>query len=389
MLTRMSRTWRATPSGTVGTYPAVANPGGGGGGGGADPLSLPLVQSSDAIFTFLGTIAMPATIAQDDGVAAGGMALSAAGTSLYLTSFFGSVAKVSLPASGVGTAGLQVGWTATPGSGGPNQNKLAALEYGGQVYCSKYSTYTEVAQAGWIQRGTTALTGFTGLSATSGQNTRLFAQAFMPIPTAWQALLGGPVAALGSRVSIISNSCCGYNFVTFDPATVGGNVPVTPLLLYTYSNPIEPGDSGFAGWASAPKNANGGTDLFSSTNAAIAGALIVPGSRTLLYVTAHGYGLANNGCRPGSSVHNDPNRLQCVAFDLQDLVDVKNGLHPAYAPRPYAWWEWNYGGVHWTSCVGAVPMEAGSGVYDPVKGRWYMCTDFFGEDLHTWTVHGI
>jgi hypothetical protein len=359
-------------------------------------LDLPLVQSTDPIFTYVGNFSIPATIKQDNGVGAGGLAMSADGSSMYVTSFFGSVAKMSVPPAGTGSSSLQIGWTSTPGSGGPNQNKLAALEYGGQVYCSKYSTYTEQSQSGWIQRGTTSLTSFTGLSATSGQNARLFSQAFMPIQAAYQSTLGGPMAALGSRVSIISNSCCGYNFVVFDPASVGGNVPVIPLLLYTYSNPLEPGDSGFAGWASYPKNANGGTDLFSSTNAAIAGAMIVPGSRTLLFITSHGYGVANNGCRNGSSVHNDPNRMQCVAFDLRDLVAVKNGTMQPHAVRPYAWWPWNYGGVHWNNCVGAVPMEAGSGVYDPTVrtgtnpapyGRWYMCTDMFGNNMHTWTVN--
>ena len=365
------------------------------------PTSLPLVQSSDPILSLVGTFTLPSVIAQDDGVGAGGLSMSADGNSMYVCSFFGSVAKMGIPSTGTGAASLSIGWTSTPGSGGENQNKLASLEYGGNVYCSKYSTYTAIEQGAWIQRGSTSLASFTALSASSGHNARLFAQAFMPIPAIWQSLLGGPVAALGSRLSIIANAQCGYGFVVFDPANVGSNVPVIPLLNYPYGNSgstaLEPGDAGFSGtrvvdgltWNTWPKNANNGTDLFSSTNAYVAGAMIVPGSRSLLFITAHGYGVADNGCRPGSSVHNDPNRMQVVAYDLNDLIAVKNGTMQPYEPQPYAWWTWNYGGVHWTSCVGGVPMEAGYGVYCPTKGRWYMCTDMFGEDMHTWTVTGL
>jgi hypothetical protein len=233
------------------------------------------------------------------------------------------------------------------------------------------------------------LTGFTNLFATPTENMRNFGQGLYLIPSEWRATLGGPCAVLGWHLSIVSNAQCGYGFAVFDPANVGsGNVPLTPLLNYPFENAVEPGDSSFTGWSTYPKNANGGTDLFSSTNAAMASCFIAPGSRSLLFITSHGYGVANTGCRTGS-VHNDPNRVQVVAYDLRDLVAVKNGTKLAYQPKPYAWWAWNAGGVHWDTCVGGGPAMSGAGAYDPATQRWYMCMDMFLQNIHTWTVKSL
>jgi hypothetical protein len=355
------------------------------------PTSLPLVQSTDPIFSFLGTFTLPATIKQDAGVGSN-IGMSADGNSMYVNSYFNSVAKIAIPATGTGSSSVTVGWTTTPGSPeGTGQDNGAIVEYGGKVYHSKYAIYTTDTQTTWIQTGTTALASWSAMRQTSGQNMRLLCQGFMHIPAIWQSLLGGSIATLGNRLSIITNAQCGYGFATFNPADVdvGGNVPVTPLLNYPYANALEPVDGSHPGWAAYPKNGNGGVDLVSSTNAYIAGALIVPGSRSLLYITAHGYGVADNGCRSGSSVHHDPNRVQVVAYDLADLVAVKNGTLQPYEPFPYAWWTWNASGVHWNACVGGAPLSGGWGAYCPTKGRWYMCADMFGEDMHTWTVNSL
>lgn len=344
-----------------------------------DLLSLPLVQSTDAIFDYLGTFSVPTTIAEDQGVGSGGFNVSEDGDYLYINAFFDAVAKITVPAVG-GSASLAFAWTETADSPeGSGQVHGTTLEYNGYLYKSKYRSYDTGSQSKWLQRGTTSGGSWTNLSSTSGLNMRLLSQGFYRIPSEWQSLLGGPCATLGSRLSIISNAQNGYGFAVFDPEDVGSNVAVTPLLNYPYGNEI-PGNT---------SNAEGGNDLFSVTNAPVITAFIAPGSRSLLFITTHGYGDSDNGCRSGSSVHNDPNRVQVVAFDLADLVAVKNAEMEPYEVEPYAWWTWNGGGVHWDSCVGGVPQTANAGTYDPVRGRLYFSTDMFSGDVYCWGVSSL
>ena len=201
---------------------------------------------------------------------------------MYVNSFNGNIAKYRLPNLN-DTASLEYGWTSTPDSV-PSDNKVhgAQLEYQGSLFNSKYAEYSTNSESKWIQKGNTTGTNFTNLFRISGVgNARRLAQAFMHIPEEWQSLLGGPVAALGARLSIVSNAQNGYGFAVFDPDDIGGSNQVTPLLDYPFSSPLEPGSPSYPGWGSYPKNSSGGTDLYSQTNAPLAGAFIVPGSRSL------------------------------------------------------------------------------------------------------------
>lgn len=365
---------------------------------GSDLLALPLVQSTDNIFSYDGTWQMPVEV-QGDGVYGGGFAVSEDGSQLYANSYFGNIMKMTIPSVG-GSSSALFADRSTPGSVPTAQTIFGAcIEYNNELVRTKYADYVSTLQTVAFQKGNTNAQNMTGLFSISSGPTgreRMLSNGFMHIPSEWQELLGGPVASLGCRLSIIADAQCGYGFAVFDPADVTGNFPMTALLDYPYSNPLEPGDSDFPGWS--PYNASGGVDLFSSTNAPLAGALIVPGSRTLLFITTHGYGAqqsppASWTCRQGSSVGHTVYRVQCVAYDLQDLVDVKNGLANAADVQPYDWWEWasayGSGGSHWNSCVGEYPMMPGWGVYDPVNSKWMMCADVFSRDMYQWTVNGL
>jgi hypothetical protein len=196
-------------------------------------------------------------------------------------------------------------------------------------------------------------------------------------------------------MSIVTQAQMGYGFGIFDPADVssgGGSVPVDVLLDYDAAHPLEPYPPQGA-YTSYPKNASGGTDLYSVTNAPLGTALIVPGSRSLLFITCHGYGVADNGCRPGSSVNNSPFRIQVVAYDLADLVDVKNGVLETYEPQPYAWWELPDWDAAWGACVGNPSPGAyhGNFCYLPDRGWLIGLADGTGgfptlDQIQAWSV---
>ena len=78
-----------------------------------------------------------------------------------------------------------------------------------------------------------------------------------------------------------------------------------------------------------------------------------------------------------------------VAYDLRDLVSVNAGNSNPSSVRPYAWWTWNAGGVHWNGCVGAVPLLSGFGAFDPVNNRWYMDAEIRDGKVYVWNVDGM
>ena len=87
---------------------------------------------------------------------------------MYISSFFGSVAKISIPALG-GTANLEFGWTSTPGSvDSASEVHAAQLEFGGRLYRTKYGSYSTEGQSAFVQEGDANGTGFTSLVGASG-----------------------------------------------------------------------------------------------------------------------------------------------------------------------------------------------------------------------------
>ena len=362
---------------------------GGGNGPGGNPLDLPLVMESHGIATYAGSFTGPSALYDNDGGGSGGLSVSEDGQTLYIASFFGSIGAMTVEATG-GTAELVQAWTNTPDTVASAGNvHCETLEVSGSLLVTKMGEYHTEAQPEFIQRGDPGGSGFSDLDDIAGvDNARRLTQGLVRIPPAWQELLGGPVATLGSRLSIISNAQVGYGIATFDPSEVGtGTVTVHPLLDYTYGNPLEAPDSSHPDWDSAPKNALGGTDLVSSTNAPLGTAFIPTGSRSLLFVTVHGYGLSDVGCRAGSSVHNGPYRMQVVAYDLRDLVAVLSGEALPSDPRPYAWWEFSH---PWGDCVGDGNSGSfpGAMAYDYGSQTLYGTLHFNGgsPDVHVWNV---
>jgi hypothetical protein len=334
-------------------------------------LGLPLVQESDNTFTRLGQITLTGSTFEFGGSA---MSWDSVNERLYMAGLVTAqtLGRLILPAS-VGdsatTSATPVTITGSIGESAGQVKLTGSLVYGGELYVNKSIQYDASAeQTGWIKKMNLDM-GSQGsicsMSADNGAYVRRLSGAMGHIPSEWQSMLGGPAFTTGCRLDIVSAANMGYGFAVFDPADVpsgGGSVPVVAMLDYygatngTWATmaprslePLSTHDD----YAAYPKNANGGLDFYSETNAFVGTAFIHPGSRSLLFITCHGYGVADNGCRVGSSVHNDPNRIQVVAYDLQDIVDVKNGVQDEWAVEPYDWWELPDWDVPWTSCVGS------------------------------------
>jgi hypothetical protein len=374
------------------------------------PLTLPLVQSSSNIFSRIGDIAIDGFDFEFGGA---GMAWDSANSRLYMTGLRtdGSVGRLTLPSSvTTGSAATDVAPVVISGSWGPTQASVVtgSLVYGGELYVARSVDYDANAdQSGWIKKMNLSMgaQGSINTMSAGGTYVRMLSGAMGHIPSEWQSLLGGPCFTTGCRMSIVTNAQPGYGFAVFDPANVssgGGSVSVTKLINYEHVSPsdssrsLEPVSGYHTSYAAYPKNASGGTDYYSVANAFLGTAFIHPGSRSLLFVTCHGYGAADNGCRPGSSVHNDPNRIQVVAYDLADLVDVKNGQANTWDPRPYAWWELPNWTAAWGACVGNPSPGPCSGNFCYLPDRGWLIgladgTSGFPtlEQIQVWTVASL
>jgi hypothetical protein len=391
---------------TTRDYKGTTRPQGSGWDRGADeyapssnPLTLPLATSSNLSITYLGSFTVP----QEFEYGAGGMSIGGGGLyvgGLDTNLIFG---RISIPAVG-GAATTQVapvsvsGTIGGSGSSAEDRRITGSLFYNNSLYIGETSFYdTDGAQNRWIKVANSSVGAqgtFCTASTARGSSTRMISGPMMHIPAIWQPILGGPAAVLGCHLSIVSTSQNGYGFGVFDPANVtsgGAAVAVDDLLGYSFSQPLEPGGPSYSGWASYPKNASGGTDYFSQVGQPLGTAFIPTGSRSLLYVTTHGYGLQDGGCRPGSSVNAGPYRCQISAFDLADLAAVKAGTMQRYQVRPTGFWVLPNSASIWDSCVGNF-AGAGTFAFDPSTNRLYGQADgFHGGNLriHVWQVGSL
>lgn len=250
-----------------------------------DPLSFPLVQSSNLSLTFLGSFKVP----QGSGAGLfgyGGGAMSVNGTTMYLTGIYYYNSNGSANASAIGSIQIPAlsgapaydGSNATAtiitspvlpgGGGGPpalNCGQAASstncvfqgsLVYNGKLYVTVAPFFdTNNGANGFIVGANTNLTGWgianaattACLSGTPAKCTqRYFAGALGVVPSVWQSYLGGPCYVVnGPSLAIESNAINGFGFATFNCAAynaAGGVIPVDESLDYYYGglNPREP-----------------------------------------------------------------------------------------------------------------------------------------------------
>ena len=152
------------------------------------------------------------------------------------------------------------------------------------------------------------------------------------IPAAWQAALGAPALIGQCCIPIVSRTSYGPSAFAFDPAHIGQQspVPATPLLYYPTENPL-------AAWESTGTLFNGATMM---------GGLVFPkGSRSLLFFGRQGIGsfcydtgpACNDPTDDSKGCHAYPYITQVWAYDVLDLLAVKNGEKKPWELSPTTW----------------------------------------------------
>ena len=127
-----------------------------------------------------------------------------------------------------------------------------------------------------------------------------------------------------------------------------------------------------------------GDNYFSEYDGPLGYGFIVPGSRSLLYVSVHQFGPSESrggGCNKNASGSNDApvpgdtqnyDRVQITAYDLDQLYQAHEGNIPAYSISPYSFWEF----PNWRLAANAVNNCAqmpgtGSFFFDPTTNILY------------------
>jgi hypothetical protein len=127
-----------------------------------------------------------------------------------------------------------------------------------------------------------------------------------------------------------------------------------------------------------------GDNYFSEYDGPLGYAFIVPGSRSLIYISVHQYGPSGargTGCNRNASGTNDAaisadtesySRVQITAYDLKQLYEARQGQIPVYSISPYSFWEF----PNWRAVANArnnCASLAGSGsfFFDPTTSILY------------------
>jgi hypothetical protein len=167
------------------------------------------------------------------------------------------------------------------------------------------------------------------------------------VPSAWQALLGGPAISGQWGLPIITRESYGPDAVVWDPAQLGA-ANGKALFYYTNQHPtLGPWEGASPRWGGA---------------ATAGGAALIDGTRTALFfgknalgTFCYGNGTANQSlagtisaadhekycydpANAAKAQHAYPYVYQVWAYDLNDLAAVKAGAKQPWQVVPYATW---------------------------------------------------
>ena len=346
--------------------------------------TLPLL-SSDGM-QYVGGFRLPAESANGVDFSFGGqpMAFNPATGGLFVGSLRGAIAEISIPTpvNNADVNALPFAAYLQPFAD-PTEGHLGDIStdgvmsgglmvYGDRLYgtaaifydanntqrVSHYSRSARLNQAsfsGWSQVWETGRSGFV-----SGWMTA--------VPSEWQSALGGRALTGQCCIPIAWRTSWGPSAFAFNPAEVGQPaVSASPLLYYTDANPT------LGPW-------EGSNPTYGATTA-VAGMVVVAGTRTALYVGRNGIGphCYGNGT-PNQSIHGNyspdgtvwcydptssdkgshayPYRYQAWAYDLNDFAAVKAGTKQPWEVVPYGVWPLNLPTAEATVRVGGVAYDA-------------------------------
>lgn len=190
------------------------------------------------------------------------------------------------------------------------------------------------------------------------------------VPKEWQDQIGAPYLTGQAALSIIGRTSAGPAAFGFNPAQLGSSTaPVTTLVDYPLDHPL------------APETTQ--NPLF-NTATEIKGVVFPEGTDSVLFIGSHGtgqwwYGEPDEGdlhdpYRPDKGPHAPEYVYQVWAYDVHDLLAVKNGEKQPWEIKPYDVWQLDLpypeggkhiGGVGYDSATGRlyVSQEYGNGAY--------------------------
>ena len=224
------------------------------------PLNLPLVTSNpNYLFSYLGSYNLPSAFAYGSG----GMSVAVVGGQkvMYVSGNQSSninCGSCTAPTQAQVEAGFTPATVVSPvnvnNKVNINQAASSSLLYVTGTYVLNNTVYMTGTifypsggpsqQTGFVWTADTGLTTFgTPCSAigSAGHNSNgLYGGPVAPVPSIWQALLGGPhFIASGLGDTQVQSACVGFGFSTLDLTKVsssGGSVNVNELTNYPYGN---------------------------------------------------------------------------------------------------------------------------------------------------------
>jgi hypothetical protein len=344
--------------------------------------ALPTKRLQAGDMSYLGYFTVPQGTGATFSYGGMGLAMGPDGQSLYYGGhvYEESLGRISIPALN-GTASIITQPTNIPGSvGGENVQELAgALFWNGRLLVTKRKRYSTLTYSGVVAVGGQNITGFSAFQPTQGVEGHFISGYMGVIPPEWRTAFGGPCFIGNGSMSIRGMCTNGPSFYVFNPDDVGrvSSVPVTHCQSYPLAHPL-----------ADPSVAN---DIWAASDPS--GSYVFPdGTATMLYINRHGYGkptYKSDTCGDTSGGDgNSPYRRQVTAFDVNDLLAVKNGQKNGYDVKPYAWW--TLPGP--TSACGELGGYANGSycfTFDPATRRLYGVMDR-GENrrVHVWSISG-
>jgi hypothetical protein len=272
---------------------------------------------------------------------------------------------------------------------GTNTIKIGGLMvYGGKLYGTAYVYYDAAGTqilSHFISPLNLSLQGAVRGILQVGNMGAGFVSGYMAlIPPEWQSSLVGPAITGQCCIPIISRSSYGPAAFVFDPGNLGGknSVPDTPLVYYPSSNPL-------AAWDATSSYFNG--------TSSIRGLIFPRGTRSILFIGRQGIGTfcyGTGGSSGGECYdpadsskgnHAYPYVYQIWAYDILDLITVKNGKKQPWQVKPYALWNFN------------LPFESdnrqiGGATYDQANQRLFISqinSDGTRPVIHLFMVTGL
>lgn len=332
----------------------------------------------------------------DASYAEGQIALGSGGSTMYLVGNVNQQAigefKIptlinSLSAKDFNTASVVQNFSrvlSRPETGNPQaMDRIGGMEYlNGQLVVNTYIYYDAPATA---TQTTLVIKDATKLSTSAVAGYHSFsphahASGWMsPIPTEWQAALGGTyIAGNSSGVPIISRLSVGPTAFVFDPTNplLGNlspsNISMSTLMDFSLDHAMGIGSQTFNDYMYNVSKTN---TLWSHLSRASYG-FIVPGTRTYMVVGYNGGMTSGIGYKatqengyvcPGACAYLSTDYSNYYwLFDLNDMLKVKAGQLPAYQMLPYAYGKLNlpYAQNGYNEIIGAD--------FDSSKGLLYL-----------------